>query len=45
MANVIWGWQQYFAELTEFLRHANRNLGSADEDYSAHIIERFQVLA
>ena len=43
MTSVIWGWQQYFAELTDFLRYADRNFGIADEERSAHIIERLQV--
>ena len=44
MSSVIWGWQQYFTELAQFLIHANmRNLGLADEDGSANIVERLQV--
>ena len=39
MTSVIWGWQQYFSELTDFLRYANRNFGTANEEHSAHIIE------
>lgn len=42
VANV-WGWEQYFNELIIFLRHANRNLGTADWNHAAHIIERLQV--
>ena len=37
VANV-WGWEQYFNELIIFLRHANRNLGTADWNHAAHII-------
>ena len=36
MSSVIWGWQQYFVPV---LTHANRNLGLADEDSSANIVE------
>ena len=44
MSNVsVWGWQQYFAELAQFLGHANRNLGVADEDFSSNVMERLQV--
>ena len=41
--SVIWGWQQYFAELAQFLTHTNRNLGLTDKDSSANIVERLQV--
>ena len=44
MSTIIWGWQQYFAELAQFLDYANRNLGLADEDCSANITDRLQVL-
>ena len=37
------GWQQYFAELAQFLTHVNKNLGLADEDGSVNIVERLQV--
>ena len=40
MSSIIWGWQQYFAELAHFLIYANRKLGLADEDGSANIVER-----
>ena len=40
MSSVIWGWKKYFAQ---FLTHANRNLGLADEDGSANIVEILQV--
>ena len=40
MSSVIWGWKKYFAQ---FLSHANRNLGLADEDGSANIMEILQV--
>ena len=40
--------QQYFAELAQFLTHANRNLGLVDEGsnvmkVSVNIVERLQV--
>jgi len=44
MSNV-WGWEQYFNEFIIFLRHANRNLGTADWNHATHIIERLQVQA
>ena len=43
MSNVsVWGWQQYFAELAQFLGHANRNLGVADEDFSSNVFNTFE---
>ena len=42
MSNIL-GWEQYFSELTEFLRNANRHFGCVDVDHSTHIIERLQV--
>ena len=43
MSNVsVWGWQQYFAELAQFLGHANRNLGVANKYFSSNVLNTFE---
>lgn len=38
----IWGWERFFGELRTFLELSSRDMESANEAYSDHVLERLQ---